>query len=139
MTHLLRARNALLERYPESNTQFVGDALRLGHHRRCDGATERILTDAGERRARQRADGIERQVTPKLQPNLRTDVAEHRSLQAAPDKALRHACNALARRTVRLADGEPITFDVLDDSGSHELRGRIHDAADDALGRDMVV
>src|ERR1700704_4945750 len=46
MAHFFRTRNALLERDPEGHTQLVRDALRFGHHRRCNGAAERILKDA---------------------------------------------------------------------------------------------
>jgi hypothetical protein len=75
---------------------FVGDALRLGPSWPREGAAQRILANAGERRARQRADRIEsefpqsfNQISARMSPSTG-------ALQAASDEAFRHALDALA-------------------------------------------
>ena len=96
VTHPFRARNALLQGDPEGDAEFVGDASGPRSSSPPRGAARRVLADAGERRARQCADGIEGQIAPEFQPDLPADIVEHRRLQAALHEALRHARNAFA-------------------------------------------
>jgi hypothetical protein len=58
-------------------------------------------------------------------------------LQAAADEALRHALDALALRSVQIADRKPIALDLLDHARREQFSGRIDHTADDALARDV--
>ena len=70
LAHFLGAGDALLQRYPEGHAQLPGDGLSLGHHvgGQLPGRSE--LTDIRERRVAERADGIEAQVSPCLEPDF---------------------------------------------------------------------
>ena len=138
MPDALGTGDPLLDGHAEGDVEFAGDALCLGHHAVRQLAGRRILANRGERRARERADGVEGEISPELEPDLRADVVEHRRLQAASGETLRDALDALARAPVGLAHGEAVALDVLDDAGPEELRRRINHAADDSLARDVL-
>src|SRR5579871_215820 len=74
MTDALGAGDALLDRHAEGDSELLRNALRLAHHVTGELPGERVLTDPGERGARQGADRVESEVAPQLQPDLRADV-----------------------------------------------------------------
>src|ERR1700733_13625225 len=138
MSDALRTGDALVDGNTEGDAELVGDVLCLGHHFSRERPAERILADAGESRPRQGTDGIESHVAPKLQPDLRADITEHRRLQSGPDEAVRDQRHSCARRAVRLADRESIALDMFDDPWGDQFGCRIHHAADDATRRDVA-
>src|SRR6266446_7727079 len=132
----LGAGDTLVQADAKHDAEFVRDGLRLAHHRRRQRARGWKLANVGQRRAGQRADGIEGEIAPEFEPDLGANVVEHRCLESSAREALRNPLHALAARTVELSDREAITLDMLHDPGGDELGGRIHHAADDSLGGD---
>src|SRR5712691_1178249 len=75
--YFLSAGDSLFQSNSKGDAELVGDRLCLGHHRRRELAGRWILANIDERRTGERTDGIEGQVAPELEPDLRTNVVEH--------------------------------------------------------------
>ena len=86
----------------------------------------------------QRADRVEAEVAPKFEPDLVADPVQDRRLEAGTLDGRAQALAALARLARRLAEGELVAIDVVDDSGRLDLGGWIDHAADRPLGPDGV-
>src|SRR2546421_70771 len=82
------AGDTLLQADAKHDAEFVGDGLRLGHHRRRQLARGRKLADVGQRGSGQRADGIEGEIAPEFEPDLGPDVLENRRLESGAREAL---------------------------------------------------
>ena len=67
----------LLDRQPQVKAEPFGDGRRLRHHLRGECPGRRELADLGEGATGESADRIERQVAPRLHPQMRADVSEH--------------------------------------------------------------
>src|ERR1700683_1047960 len=139
VTQFFSTRDAFFERNPEFDAELIGDALCLAHHRRRDRTAGWILADSRQGSARQRTDGVEAEVTPKLEPYFRANIAQDWRLHSALDKAACNLGHALAGRAVGLANRKSIALDMSDHARGNQFRGRIHHAANDALARDLVV
>ena len=72
--YFLGTGDTLFQAYAKRDAQFVSDRLGLGHHRRRKLARRRILANVQQRGTGERADGIEGQVAPELEPDLGADV-----------------------------------------------------------------
>jgi hypothetical protein len=132
----LGARDAALERHAEVGAEFLADGLSLGHHRGGQRPARGEPADAGQRGVRQGADRVEAQVAPELEPDLGADVLEHRRLEPGLLEQLGELLDARGLRTVELAHRKPVALNVADHPGSHQLGGRVDDAADDAVDGD---
>ena len=93
--------------------------------------TARYLTSVARDKALMRIEG---QIAPQLEPDLGADVGEHRCLQARPDEAARDSLGSLTAGAVRLADREPVAFDVADHAMRDHFNGRIDDATNHRSG-----
>src|SRR5207237_6830877 len=102
----------------------------LGHARRRKLARGRILANVQQRGTGERADGIEGQIAPELEPDLGADVVKDRSLESRVGETLRNLGDARAARAVELSDRESIPFDGLHYPPRDQLGGRIDDTAD---------
>ena len=81
----------------------------------------------------QRADRIEADVAPQLEPDLGADIVEHRRLEAGVLEAGRYRLHPLARGAVQFPQRETRALDVPDDARRHQFGGRIHHAAEHPL------
>src|SRR3546814_8305611 len=70
----------------EGDTQLLGDLLRLRHHGGGELAGLRKGADVFQSRMGERADRVEGEVAPGLQPDLRADVVEHPRAEAGLDQ-----------------------------------------------------
>ena len=89
-----------------------------------------------ERRPGQRADRIEAEIAPQLEPDLGADIVEHRRLEAALLQQPRDCRHPLGGRAIRLAKREFVAIDMLDHPRLHDLGRRINHRADHPLGPD---
>src|SRR5258706_2395206 len=69
---------------PQVQSQPLTDGSRLRHHGLADGTRFGIPCDDVDRCVRERADWIEAQVAPQLEPDLVTDVAADGRVEAGP-------------------------------------------------------
>ena len=83
---------------------------------------------------RERADRIEADIAPELQPDLVTDAIEHRRLHAGIAEQVRKPRDIFADFAGGFADRKTVAIDMLDDAGSHNFGGGVDDGADCALG-----
>jgi len=84
----LGAGDALVQADAKHDAEFVRNGLRLGHHRRRQLARGRELADVFQRGSGQRADGIEGEIAPELEPDLGADVLQNRRLESSAREAL---------------------------------------------------
>ena len=136
--HGLCTRKALLERNAEADAEGFGHRLSFLHHPHREFARRSISADVLKRSMRQRADGIEAEVAPELDPELAPDVGNDRRLEAGLLQGLGNALRPLGLRVVDLGDGEAVALDVLDDARLGDFGGRVNDAAEHAIGRQIV-
>src|SRR5262249_13658495 len=118
---LLGTGNALFERHAESRAEFLADRLRLAHHVAGELARGRILADIDQCRMRQRADRVEAQVAPELEPDFRADVVQHRRLETRSSHDFRDLLHTLGLGAIELADREAVALDVLDHARGDDL------------------
>ena len=78
LAHSFRPRDALLDCMAERHAQLLSDLSRFAHHIGCQPAGGREAADLGQRGPGQGADRVERQIAPRLKPDLRADVGERR-------------------------------------------------------------
>ena len=83
--------------------------------------------------AGQRADRIEGDVAPQLDPDLGADVGLHRRLEAGGDQGAAQRRDARRLGAVRLAQRQAVILDMADLARRDDLRRRIDHAADRAL------
>ena len=81
----------------------------------------------------QRADGIEADIAPKLQPNLVTDAIERRGLHSGLGKQRRKLLYVVGNLSRGLSDRKTVAIHMLDHAGRHDLGGGIDDASDGAF------
>src|SRR6266446_251124 len=86
---------------------------------------------------RQRADRIETDVAPQLEPEFVADAGLHRSLQAGGGEKLGEPRDILADCAGGLAERKLIAVDVLDDAWRYDFSCGIDDAADRAFGAQL--
>ena len=99
------------------------------------------LRDVLQRGACERAHGVEGEVAPELDPDVRADVGPHRRLEAGSDEGPAQCLHALATGAVRLAEGQALLAQMggdLDHAGLDDLARRENDAADGPLRPDQV-
>src|ERR1700692_2150355 len=137
LADFLGAGDTLSQAYAKRDAQLMSNRLCLGHHRRRKLTGRRISANVQERRTRERADGIEGQIAPELEPDLGANIVEDWSLESRLSEALRNLGNAYAARPVELSDRESISFDVFHHARRDQLGGWIHDTADHPLGRNL--
>ena len=89
------------------------------------------LADVDERRVRERADRIEGEVAPELEPDLGADAGEHGRLEPGAHERFGESHDARRLRAVGLAEREAVALDVAHDAGRRQLARRVDDAADD--------
>src|SRR5262249_37274581 len=126
------------ERHAEGDAQLVGDVLCLSHHGSRQRAGLWILTNTGERGARQGTDRVECHVAPELQPDLSAYILQHRRFQTRAREGISDPLHALGCASIGLTDGKPIPLDVLDDAVRYELGRRIDDATDHPIARNVL-
>src|SRR3546814_4648993 len=85
----------------------------------------------------ERADRVEGEVAPGLQPDLRADVVEHPRAEAGLDQQVMKFLHPLAGGAVELADREAVALDVRHHAGLGDGGGGIDDAAHAAPAGDV--
>ena len=136
-THGLGAGDALVQRDLELHAQLFRHRLRLAHHGRRELARSRKTADVLQRGVRERADGIEAEVAPQLEPDLAADVLADRCLEAGAHQSVRQCLDAFTAFTTGLAQREAVALDHPHDPRGHQLCRGIYHAADHTLGLDM--
>src|SRR6516225_3145191 len=86
----------------------------------------------------ERADRIEADIAPEFQPDLIANAIEHRRLHAGRAEQAGQRFDIGRDRSGGLAEREVIAVDVTDHARRLDLRRRVDDAADGALGSELV-
>src|SRR5258707_540456 len=111
------SREPLLGCYFEPDSQSLRHVFGLGHHLRCKRACVLRLNNLSQRRACQRADGVEGNAAHKLYPHLVANVASNRASETGSNKRVRYAPAAIGLCAVRLAKRKARALDMLDHAG----------------------
>jgi len=135
VTHGLGTGDPLVQPDFELHAELLADRLRLAHHLRRQLARGRKAADVLQRGVGQRADRIEAEVAPQLQPDFRADIRQDGRLEAGVAEALRQGAHALGVGAVDLAERKAVAFDHADHARRVELGGRVDDAAERTLDR----
>ena len=85
----------------------------------------------------QRADGIEGQVAPQLDPKFAPDIFADRCFEASVHHDLGQALDAFAARAIGLTKGKAVTLHDPDHARRDQFCGRVDHASDHALGFDV--
>src|SRR5260370_6416232 len=128
--YFLGAGDTLFQAHAKRDAQLMSNRLCLGHHRRRKLTGRWILTNVQERGTGECTDGIEGQVAPELEPDLRANVVEDRRLESRFGETLRNLGNAHAARTVELSDRKSFSFDMFPHTSRDQHGACIHDTAD---------
>src|SRR5579863_5267530 len=107
------------------NAQRLVDGAGLQHHRLAERAQCGITDHPIERGTRQGADWIEADIPPELQPYVPTNVVANGCIEARPDERFAESRDPRRAPSVRLPEREAVELEVSDDSGLHDLAGRI--------------
>ena len=102
------------------------------NHRRSDSRFSNILQAC----AGQRTHRVENSVAEELDPEVLSNIALHRRLEAGRHQCLSERLDPWRGDAIEFAEREPVALDVPDQTGSIERCGRIDDAADDPAGLD---
>src|SRR6185312_11812371 len=81
---------------------------------------------------------VEREIAPRLEPDLRADVLQDARFEARLDQHVMDELGALGHLAVELADREAVALDMVDDARRGHRRGGIDDAADETGGIDLA-
>src|SRR5207248_4996721 len=100
----LGAGDALVDSDTEGDAELLGDGLGLAHHPRGEMARLGELADIDQRRMGERADRVEGEIAPRLEPDLGADVLEDAGLEPGADEEIVDALDALRLAAVELAD-----------------------------------
>ena len=133
-----RTGDALLERHPERDPELRRDSLRLGHHPRGQIARRREPADVDQGRVGERADRVEGEVAPCLEPDFGADVVQHRGLEPGALQRPGQRRDPIGDGAVELPDRKPGPFDVTDAARCGDLGRGIRDAPDDSLRFDRA-
>src|SRR5690606_11556456 len=114
---------------PEARAEPVSDLLRLEHHGPGDGAGAGIGRHDVERAAGERAQGVEAEIAPELEPDLVADIIEDRRLEAGLRESRAQGLGTRQGFPRRLANGELVAIDMADDARLGDLGRGIDDAA----------
>ena len=125
------ALDALLDADFEVNAKLLANRLGLGHHGRNQVARGRVSAQVLKRGMRERADRVETEVAPKLEPDFRADVARDRCFQTRRPERTGNFPDARGVCTVKLAEAELVAFNDLDDTRRNDFAGRVDDTAND--------
>mmetsp|Transcript_15087 Transcript_15087/g.47362 ORF Transcript_15087/g.47362 Transcript_15087/m.47362 type:complete len:336 (+) Transcript_15087:18-1025(+) len=120
----------------EHQAQLPGDLKRLLHRLPHHGDRRRVRRHDVQRGVRQRADGVEAEVSQQLDPHVRADVLEDRGLEAGGSEGRAQAADPLRGRPVELAQRQQRALGVDHLTGRPQVGSRIWDAAHDPVGRD---
>ena len=134
--HPPRHGDAFLDGHAEASPERLAHGPPLSHHLRHDGVRARVASDLLQRRAGERADRVEAQVAPQLDPDLIADIAVHRRPNAGRlEQAGQppYARTALARR---FPERQPLAVLVPDLAGRDQRRRLPDHAADRPLRPD---
>src|SRR6185436_297143 len=115
-TDFLRTRNSTLDADTEVDAELLRDRLGLGHHLRRQIAGERKLTDVHQGGVRQRADRIETQVAPELEPDLAAQVFCYRRFETRLGETRGQSFDARRGRAIELTERETVPLDELNHS-----------------------
>jgi len=132
------AGDAFLNGVAEGDTEFFGGGLGFGHHLSGEASGFLEPADLFQRRVGERADRVEREIPPGLEPDLGSDVIQDTRTETTVDEGVVQQLHAFGRRAVQFADWEPVAFDVMDDAGFRHVGGGVDDAADDPVGIDVL-
>src|ERR1044071_4466899 len=112
MAHLLGAFESLFDRHPNIDAEFFGHSLSLLHD--CGGQSARLraLNNFDQRRASQGADRVISDIAHELDPDVMANVGANRTSQTGFDQRVGDAATSFTLGSVRLANGEPISFRV---------------------------
>jgi len=115
------------------NTQALVHRLGLQHHGLAKRAHRRLAGNPIERSARQRADGVETNIAPQLEPDVPTDVVANGRIKPSPRERLTQRHHPLRPRPIRLTNRKAIEFLVNHHPGLNHLASRIDDTPDGSL------
>ena len=138
LAHGLRAGDAFVQADLELHAELFADGLRLAHHAGGQLARGGEQADVFQRGMRQRADRVEAQVAPDLEPDFGADVHRYRCLETSRLESVADGPDAGCVSAVKLAQREAVAFDDLDDARADYLTGRVHHAADHAVNADVL-
>ena len=81
LADLFGAGDTLVDADAEGDAKLVRHGFGLPHHLDAQLARQRKAEQTGERRVRQRADRVEAQITPQLEPDLAANVGDDGRLE----------------------------------------------------------
>src|SRR5208283_1012240 len=112
---------------------------RLGfmHHLLAQLAQSRFGGDPVQGGVGQRADRVEADVAPKLQPDIPANLIADRRFEIGARQNVAQRLDTLRTGAVGLADGEALELMMLDHPGGDDLTSRVNDASDRALRPDF--
>src|SRR5207248_5338809 len=129
LTYLLGSFESLFDRHANIDAEFFGHSLSFLHDGRGQRARFDALNDIDQRPASQRADRIVSNVAHELDPDVVANVSANRTSQTGFDQRVGDAATSFTLGSVRLADGEPISFCVPHHARLENLSRRINNAA----------
>ena len=136
--NILTPTDARLDVDGKLHSELPGHRFRLRHHVAQHFVSGFVARHLLERRQRQDAHRVERQVAPELQPNVVSNAIAHRCFETASGERFAQRGDALRFRSVRLSEHEALPVQMPYDAGLHDLTGRIHDASHRPLRTEPV-
>src|ERR1051326_1601909 len=119
------------------NTEIPGYRFSFAHNRRGKLACLGTLDNFFQRRTSERANRIISDVSHQLHPHVMPNICANRTTQAGLNKSGGKHAAAFALRSIRFADCETCTFDVLNNAGLADDRRRINPAPNYSRGIDI--
>src|ERR1700687_5001933 len=115
------------------HAKCLRDALALQHHGLRQGARCRISADLVQRRMRQRADRIETDIAPQLEPDFVADPIEDGRLQSGLDEQRGEPFDIRAFFSGGFSERKVVALALADAAGRLDLRRGINYASDCAF------